>query len=212
MRTATPGIIAAAGKTTVAKLLLRLNLGMNGAAPSVAGWSAIWGESNPDNAAGTIDSSRPNSGNNNWAGWGNIGGTGVSIRAINTGNDTTSWARAAQNTGQSTGNNSGVYPDLVLTSFWYVNGGQGRLQIYGLNDAKTYKVTLLGSRDSAVGGSRRSIFTVAGVALAALQTIGNTSTTRDRTGVAPTSGVIDIRLDKDDNSLAYLNAIVIEEE
>lgn len=207
---ATPGIIAAAGKGT--KLLLRLNFGMSGAAPSVSGWNAIWGESNPDNAAGTIDSSRPNSGNNNWAGWGNIAGSGVSVRAINTGNDTTSWARAATNAGQSTGNNSGVYPDLVLTSFWYVNGGQGRLQIYGLNDLKTYKVTLIGSRDSAVGGSRRSIFTVAGVALTALQTIGNTSNTVNRTGVSPTSGVIDIRLDKDDNSLAYLNAIVIEEE
>lgn len=194
------------------KLLLRLNFGMNGAAPSVSGWNAIWGESNPDNAAGTIDSSRPDSGNNLWSGWGNIGGSGVSIRAINTGNDTTSWARAAVNSGQSTGNNSGIYPDLVLTSFWYVNGGQGRLQIYGLNDARTYKITLLGSRDSAVGGSRRSIFTVAGVALTALQCIGNTSNTVNRTGVSPTSGVIDIRLDKDDNSLAYLNALVIEEE
>jgi hypothetical protein len=194
------------------KLLLRLNFGMNGAAPSVAGWNAIWGESNPDNAAGTIDSSRTNTGNNNWAGWGNIAGTGVSIRSINTGNDTTSWARAATNSGQSTGANTGVYPDLVLTSFWYVNGGQGRLQIYGLNNAKTYKITLLGSRDSAVGGSRRSIFTVQGIALTALQTIGNTANTVNRTGVVPASGVIDIRLDKDDNSFAYLNSIIIEEE
>ena len=194
------------------KLLLRLNFGMNGAAPSVDGWNNIWGESNPDNAAGTIDCSRTNTGNNLWSQWCNIAGTGISVRSINTGNDTTSWARAALNTGQSTGNNSGIYPDLVLTSFWYVNAGQGRLQIYGLNDAKTYKVTLLGSRDSAVGGSRRSIFTVAGVALTALQCIGNTSNTVNRTGVAPTSGVIDIRLDKDDNSLAYMNALVLEEE
>lgn len=210
MRTATAGIIASAGKGV--KLILRLNFGMNGAAPSVSGWYPIWGESNPDNAAGTIDCSRSNTGNNLWSQWCNIGGTGVSVRAINTGNDTTSWARDAINSGQSTGNNSGIYPDLVLTSFWYVNGGQGRLQIYGLNDSKTYKVTLLGSRDSAVGGSRRSIFTVAGVALTALQCIGNTSNTVNRTGVSPTSGVIDIRLDKDDNSLAYLNSIVIEEE
>ncbi len=194
------------------KLLLKLNFGMNGTPPSVPGWKNIWGESNPDNAAGTIDSSRASSGNNLWGQWGNINGTGISVRSINTGNDTVSWARAAINSGQSTGNNSGIYPDLVLTSFWYVNGGQGRLQIYGLNDAKTYKITLLGSRDSAVGGSRRSIFTVAGVALTALQCIGNTSNTVNRTGVAPTSGVIDILLDKDDNSLAYLNALVIEEE
>jgi len=194
------------------KLLLRLNLGMNGAAPTVDGWYAIWGESNPDNAAGTIDCSRTNTGNNLWSNWCNIGGSGVSIRSLSTGTDIVSWARAALNTGQSTGNNSGVYPDLVLTSFWYVNGGFGVLEIYGLNNSKTYKITLLGSRDSAVGGSRRSIFTVAGVALTALQCIGNTSNTVSRTGVSPTSGVISVRLDKDDNSFAYINSIVIEEE
>lgn len=194
------------------KLVLRLNLGMNGVAPTVSGWHAIWGECNPDNAAGTIDSSRANSGNNNWAGWGNIGGTGVSIRTINTGNDTVSWARAATNTGQSTGNNSGIYPDLVLTSFWYVNGGSGLLELYGLNDAKTYKIDVIGSRDSAVGGTRRSIFTVDGNVLTALETIGNTSNIRTQTGCTPSSGVIQIRLDKDNNSLAYINAIVITEE
>lgn len=195
------------------KLLLRLNFGMSGAAPSVSGWNAIWGESNPDNAAGTIDSSRPNSGNNNWAGWGNIAGSGVSVRAINTGNDTTSWARAALNTGATTGNNSGVYPDLVLTSFWYVNGGSGRLQLYGLDNSKTYKVTLIGSRANPGGGAtRRSLFTVEGTQLATLECIDNTSNTRERTGVNPNSGVIDIRLNKDNDSFAYLNALVIEEE
>jgi len=194
------------------KLLLRLNLGMSGAAPTVDGWYAIWGESNPDALAGTIDCSRTNTGNNLWSQWCNIGGTGVSIRSINGATAALRWAQAALNSGQSTGNNSGIYPDLVLTSFWYVNGGQGKLELYGLNDAKTYKITLLGSRDNAVGGSRRSIFTVNGVALTALQTIGNTSNTVNRTGVAPVSGVITILLDKDDNALAYLNSIVLEEE
>jgi hypothetical protein len=55
-----PYIIA----TEAAKLHLKLNFGMSGAAPSVSGWNNIWGEANPDNAAGTIDSTRPNSGNN----------------------------------------------------------------------------------------------------------------------------------------------------
>jgi hypothetical protein len=190
---------------------LRLNFGMSGAAPSVSGWNNVWGESNPDNAAGTIDSSRPDTGNNLWSQWGNISGSGISVRAINTGNDTVSWARAAVNSGQSTGNNSGIYPDLVLTSFWYVNGGQGKLEIYGLDQYRTYRVTIIASRDSAVGGSRRSIFTVNGVALPALQAIGNTSNTVERDGVVPVSGVITILLDKDDNSLAYMNAIVIQE-
>lgn len=193
-------------------ITLQLNFGMNGAAPTVTGWNNIWGESNPDNAAGTIDCSRSDSGNNLWSQWCNIGGTGIGVRSINIGNDTVSWARAAINSGQSTGNNSGVYPDLVLTSFWYVNAGQGKIEIYGLDNTKTYKVTLIASRDSAVGGSRRSIFTVNGVALTALQAIGNTSNTVNRTGVAPVSGVITILLDKDDNSLAYMNALVIEEE
>lgn len=206
------GPVAAAGKVAVTKLTLRLNLGMNGAAPTVAGWSAIWGESNPDNAAGTIDSSRTNSGNNNWAGWGNIAGSGVSIRAINTGNDTTSWARAAINSGATTGNNSGIYPDLVLTSFWYVNGGQGRLELYGLDNSKTYKITLLGSRANPGGATRRSLFTVGGVQLATLECIDNTTNTRQRTGVTPSSGVIPIILDKDNDSFAYLNSIVLEEE
>ena len=190
---------------------LRLNFGMSGAAPSVSGWNNVWGESNPDNSAGTIDSSRPDTGNNLWSQWGNISGSGISVRAINTGNDTVSWARAAVNSGQSTGNNSGIYPDLVLTSFWYVNGGQGKLEIYGLDQFRTYRVTIIASRDNAVGGSRRSIFTVNGVALPALQAIGNTSNTVERDGVVPVSGVITILLDKDDNSLAYMNAIVIQE-
>jgi hypothetical protein len=190
---------------------LKLNFGMNGAAPSVSGWNNVWGESNPDNAAGTIDSSRPDTGNNLWSQWGNIAGSGISVRAINTGNDTVSWARAATNSGQSTGNNSGIYPDLVLTSFWYVNGGQGKLEIYGLDNFRTYTVRLIASRDSAVGGSRRSIFTVNGVALTALQAIGNTTNTVQRTGVVPVSGVITILLDKDDNSLAYMNAIELIE-
>lgn len=210
--TGTPVVVLSEEDVFVNKLLLKLNLGMNGTAPTVPGWKSIWGESNPDNAAGTIDSSRSDTGTNVWSQWGNIGGSGISLRSINTGNDTTSWARAAINSGQSTGNNSGIYPDLVLTSFWYVNGGQGKIEIYGLNNSKTYKITLMASRDSAVGGSRRSIFTVNGVALTALQSIGNTTNTVSRTGVSPISGVITVLLDKDDNSLAYINSIIIEEE
>lgn len=191
------------------KLLLRLNFGDNTSTGTATGWSNLYAEPNPDEAAGTIDSSRGGA----WVSYGNIEGSGVSIRALNLSTTATRWGifggGSAGNTGETT---AGVYPLEVTRSLWFGHVSDPTLEIYGLNNSKTYTITLFGSRNDDVAGPRPTVYSVNGVDLAALECIGNLNNTRQRTGVAPSSGVISIQLKRTTSDFTYLNAMIIQEE
>ena len=204
-----------------ASLFLKLNFGDTGMSDAT-GWSSIEGEPNPDEGAGTITSARGGV----YASWGNIEGSGVSITVTNGGTVGTRWgifggASASNTNGQNrsgTGDTSGEsYPAEVPVSYWFVNASTGTLNIIGLDDGETYTITCMGSRDSGVGGSRRSIFTIDGNVKAAVECIGNPTAGGvawevQQTGCTPSSGVIVVTLVNDNNSLAYLSGLIIEQE
>lgn len=202
------GGIAAAGKTE--KLVLRLNFGDNASTGSATGWNNLYAEPNPDEAAGTISSARGGA----WASYGNIGGSGVSIRALNGANANVRWGLTAGASAGTLGETSGVYPAAVMQNYWFGNGSNPSLEIYGLNDAKTYKITLLGSRSNSGGatGPRPTTYVVDGQTLSALECFQNTTNTRVATGCTPSSGVIVVQLVLSTSSFTYLNAMIIEEE
>lgn len=62
-------------------------------------------------------------------------------------------SQAADTAGVTTGNNSGIVPDIVLKSYWFNYSlkyatGMDNLQIKGLNPAKTYTIRLVGARSN----------------------------------------------------------------
>lgn len=209
MIAAIAGVIAAAGK--VGKLSLWLNFGDNASTGTATGWNNLYAEPNPDEAAGDITSARGGA----WASYGNIANSGISVRAKNFSTAATRWGLfgggSAGTTGATTGNNSGVYPDVVMINLWFGNGSDPTLELEGFPAGKTYKITLMASRANT-GDSRRTIFRVNSVNQPALQAVNNTSNVVVVTGVTPSSGVITVQLVRDDNAFVYLNAMKIEEE
>jgi hypothetical protein len=105
-----------------------------------------------------------------WNRWTYAAGTGLVATPFKTvqGADTT-WVGStvlngdggATNTGATTGNNSGVYPDAVLQSYYFnQNQATSTLKIAGLDTTKAYDLELTGSRTAA---DRYTDFIVNGV-------------------------------------------------
>lgn len=79
--------------------------------------------------------------------------------------------------GTQTGNNSGIYPDLVMAESYYVEPGDtGRIHFTGLDQSKEYSFTFFGSRAS--GGTRIGAYSINGrtVTLDAYDNVSNTVT------------------------------------
>jgi hypothetical protein len=192
------------------KLVLQLNFGDNTSTGTATDWHNLYAEPNPDEASGTIDSSRGSA----WSSYGNIGGSGVSIRALNGANTNVRWGIFAGASAGALGETSGIYPSAVMQNYWFGNASNPTLEIYGLDDSKTYKITLLGSRSNSGGatGPRPTTYVVDGQTLTALECFQNTTNTRIATGCTPSSGVISVQLVLSTSSFTYLNAMIIEEE
>ncbi|WP_153799832.1 SGNH/GDSL hydrolase family protein [Foetidibacter luteolus] len=66
--------------------------------------------------------------------------------------------------GKTTGNNSGVVPDLALKNYWFSSNtafsGPYNLVISGLDTSKTYKINLVGSRNTNTGAPKYSCFNI----------------------------------------------------
>jgi large repetitive protein len=115
--------------------------------------------------------------------------------------------------GMNTGNNSGVYPDNVMRSTWWLDANAtARLRIDGLNIANRYNFTFFASRDG--GGNspdRTSVYTINGTSVS-LNAINNISNTVQITSVVPDgngSVMIEIRAGSA-SPFAYIGALVIE--
>jgi large repetitive protein len=114
--------------------------------------------------------------------------------------------------GNNTGNNSGIYPDAVMASSFYIQDNSSRsILLSGLNPSKTYDFTFFASR-MGVADVRNTIYS-SGTKSAILNASGNTSTTASITAIKPNaSGNITITVSRDPASAyGYLGAMIIRE-
>lgn len=125
---------------------------------------------------------------------------------------TAAFSSSSASGGFSSGNNSGVVPDNVLISYvTKTTAGASVIRASGLNDAKTYKITLVASRDATA--TRPTDFSVNGGAIQTVDAFDNYLNAAVFNAVAPVGGNIDIStaLGSGNTTGAYLNAIIIEE-
>ncbi len=164
---------------------------------TVAGPSAKWNNTNtatlPANT--TFESLKDENGET----------TTVSLKLLSTGFGT-------GNDGVNTGNNTGIYPDNVLRSHYWVDGSRN-IEISGLSAGKKYNFTFLGSynNNDRVYSAK---YTINGESVS-LDAAKNASQTVSITGVRiPADGKLTLNVGRaDDNNAtrAYLTAMVVEE-
>jgi hypothetical protein len=117
----------------------------------------------------------------------------------------------ANNVGAITGNNSGIYPDNVMSTFYYDQTNTAkRIRISGLSATLKYNLVFFGSR-AVVTDNRNTIYAV-GAQSVTLNAAGNTSKTVQINGLTPdASGNIEFTIKQaTGSSFAYLNAMVIQ--
>ncbi|MBE7177544.1 MAG: fibronectin type III domain-containing protein [Mucilaginibacter polytrichastri] len=132
--------------------------------------------------------------------------TGVGLTLL------TSWSGHFNN-GPTTGNNSGIYPDNVLQTFYFnSNDTKMQVRVTGLDTAKRYNFTFMGAW-SAQSWSEVTNYTI-GDASVTLQAINNTANTAQIKGVVPNAaGEITFGVQRAAGStFAFLNALAIESE
>ncbi len=116
------------------------------------------------------------------------------------------------NDGVNTGNNTGIYPDNVLQSYYWVDGSRN-IEISGLSAGKKYNFTFLGSynNDDRIYSAK---YTINGESVS-LNAAKNAANTVSIMGVsAPANGTLTLNVNRaDDNNAtrAYLTAMVVEE-
>lgn len=125
----------------------------------------------------------------------------------------TSWQsvlNGANELGVNTGNNSGVYPDLVMSSAYWSSTVQQTFNITGLDVNTKYNFTFFGSRAN-VSDDRTSVYTIKGTSVS-LNAAANSSNTVTIFNVTPDAGgVLTVTLKNGAaSSFSYLNAMVIE--
>lgn len=144
----------------------------------------------------------------------------------NGGNTTAYWNpygnNSADDAGQSTGNNSGVVPDLALKNYWFNSSapyvsGTNNIVVSGLNPAKTYVIKMLGSRSNTVGQPRYAAWHINNGAEILQNAWGNTSNMYTSGSVSPdANGKIYIGVYSPSNqgtygAFSYINALIIQE-
>ncbi|NLR69110.1 cadherin-like domain-containing protein [Chitinophaga varians] len=115
------------------------------------------------------------------------------------------------NVGAVTGSNTGVFPDVVMHTFYYDQSGTAkRLRISGLSATLKYNLVFFGSRD-AVSDNRNTIYAAGGQSVT-LNAASNTQNTVQINGLSPdASGNIDFTIQQPSGSFAaYLGAMVIQ--
>ena len=118
--------------------------------------------------------------------------------------------------GVNTGNNSGVYPDAVISSAYYTDGNNQVFKVSGLDTATKYNFTFMGSR-GGVSDDRTSIYTVSGTfgtTTVSLQAANNSQNTVSVNNVRPNAdSTLTITLSKGANApYGYINALVIDKQ
>ncbi len=109
--------------------------------------------------------------------------------------------------GPTTGNNSGVFPDLVEQSCWWTTGPQV-IQFYGLQANHLYDFTLYGATKFS-GTNFIGTYQI-GTQIANLDaTVNTANTTAIKGQTADSSGHLNLTISNIHGGFAYLNAIVL---
>ena len=153
--------------------------------------------------------------------WNNITSTATNHFTDFMGNPTniglalqTSWF-AANNSGPTTGNNSGVYPDAVLKDYYYfgIFGGPQTVdtKITGLIPSRLYNLTFFGASNFPGAADNGSTIYTVGSKSDTLEVQNNTKNTAIISNVkAASDGTILYTMSKDTNAQAgYINALLI---
>lgn len=117
------------------------------------------------------------------------------------------------NLGVNTGTNSGVFPDNVIRSTWWLDGGNtAQLKIYGLNKALEYNFVFFASRDGGGAFADRTTLYSIGSKSASLNAINNSTQTAKITGItSDDDGAVIIRIQAGGASpYAYIGALVLQ--
>ena len=152
--------------------------------------------------------------------WNNMTGTSTSNLKDDKGNTTpmsvnfspSNWW-APYNAGTSTGNNSGVYPDVVMSEYYYFGFFDGpptaSFTISGLDTTKTYDLNIFAS--STLGGGIDNGVTsyTIGSQTQGLEVQANTKNTVNFTSLVPSNGSITVNMTKTAWPPGYVNAFVI---
>ncbi len=141
---------------------------------------------------------------------------GVGLRSTSD-NGTYRW-NSTNSSGATTGNNSGIFPDAVLQTYWYSSDASiGRLELYNHTGTpltgRTFTLKVLGSR--AVTGPRTTEYRVNGGSWFPLDCANNTQNVVTFTGVTTVSDVIKLELRSTtptDAAFGYLNGLTLESE
>lgn len=156
------------------------------------------------------------------AGWNNISSAAANVSVTNLRdannvvtdisiNSATAWTGVG-NGGVSTGNNSGPFPDAVMTSYLYIQDNTTRnIILTGLKNEKLYDLSFFTSRTATDATLRNTVFAAAGKTITSNAT-NNASTLAKLTRLKPTNGQITIAVSRESSSpFGYLNAMVIRE-
>jgi hypothetical protein len=131
-------------------------------------------------------------------------GTGINLTLVD------AWT-AQSNLGVVTGNNSGVYPDDVMRTFYYYSGTDGRrVKLSGLSTSKKYDLTFFASRANS-STSLVTRYTVGNQSVE-LNANNNSSQTVKIEGLTPDGNgeILITALKVGGSPNAYLGAIVID--
>jgi hypothetical protein len=171
-------------------------------------------------------------------GWFNVYGT-VTGNHITMTDATTSWtidnggsttaywtpfggSNSVDNAGQMTGSNNGVVPDIALNNYWFnsniqFSSGTNNLIVSGLNPAKTYTLSLVGSRNTSAAPPRYASWHINNGAELLQNASGNTSVQTIVNNVQPGAdgkiniGVYSPSLIGTYGAFSYINALIIQE-
>ena len=128
-------------------------------------------------------------------------------------NMTSAWnvGNPTNESGQRTGNNSGVYPDTVMMSAYWTSTIPQSFNITGLDTSKNrvYSFTFFGSR-GGVTDNRTTVYTANGISVS-LNAANNSQNTVTINGLKPNAqGIIPVTLQNGTgSSFGYINAMVI---
>ncbi|MGN6438599.1 MAG: PA14 domain-containing protein [Agriterribacter sp.] len=130
--------------------------------------------------------------------------SGINIKIVDAG-------FASANTGMNTGNNSGVFPDSVMRSYYRVGGIPKNMEISGLDMNKRYSFILFGSHNKD-DRDYIAVYTIKGQSVS-LNARANTQNTVEIPNLRPDAGgVLTLNIARGSTvaPYGYLNAMVIE--
>lgn len=152
--------------------------------------------------------------------FGNIGG-GIGFRCVNAG-DPNAFGElnnsAIGTAGVNTGNNSGVYLDTAMVTYWFTNNRTGRWELYNHTGTpltgKSFTIRCFGSRSLAGSGTRRAIYAVNGGTPQSLNVWNNSTNYVEFSGITASGGIIygTVTNTPSDSTFGYLGILEIIEE